>query len=242
MTEKIKLLDPKIDNPIILGQTSTDKISILDIKGTTNIGEIINIEIQLKNEYNIIERCVYYGSKLISSQLVQGTNYNTLKKSIVICILNYSIFTDEVAIHNRFLLKNSKSEKVLTNLLELHYLELSKLINIDEHKNKPWYPWMLFLTNQNSEVLQMAKRSIPELEKALALLEELSTDKELQNIYEQKLKADLDRNSALEQATRSGSEQERRRNVLGLYKAGIPIDTISKAINLSIEELSLIIS
>ena len=46
-----KIINLKIENPILVGQTPEDKISILDVKVTTNIGEIINIEIQLKNEY-----------------------------------------------------------------------------------------------------------------------------------------------------------------------------------------------
>ena len=41
-----------------------DKFSRLDVKATTSNEEIINIEIQLKNEYNMIKRSLYYWSKI----------------------------------------------------------------------------------------------------------------------------------------------------------------------------------
>lgn len=41
-----------------------DKYSILDVKAVTNNYEFINIEIQLKNEYNMIQRSLYYLSKI----------------------------------------------------------------------------------------------------------------------------------------------------------------------------------
>ena len=41
-----------------------DKFSRLDVKAKTSNDEIINIEIQLKNEYNMIKRSLDYWSKL----------------------------------------------------------------------------------------------------------------------------------------------------------------------------------
>jgi predicted transposase/invertase (TIGR01784 family) len=248
-----KIISLEIDNSMLVGETPKEKVSILDVKVTTNNREIINIEIQLRNEYNIVKRCVYYGSRLINSQLVQGEDYSTLKKSIVICIINYPLLYDETAIHNRFLLKNAISGKVLTDLLEIHYLELSKLINPNLSKDESWYPWMLFLNNPKSEVLQMAKRSIPELEKALALLEELSADKELQNLYEARIKDRLDRGSALAQAKRdglaegleqgieAGRQQEKHNNAINFYHAGVPLETIASSLKISLDELNLFI-
>ena len=49
-----------------------DKFSRLDIKARTNKNEIINIEIQLKNEYNMIKRSLYYWSKMYEEQLNEG--------------------------------------------------------------------------------------------------------------------------------------------------------------------------
>ena len=57
-----------------------DKFSRLDVKATTSNNEIINIEIQLKNEYNMIKRSLFYWSKLYSEQLIRMSNDNTQRE------------------------------------------------------------------------------------------------------------------------------------------------------------------
>ncbi|MGL5752542.1 MAG: Rpn family recombination-promoting nuclease/putative transposase, partial [Paraclostridium sp.] len=53
----------KVKNTDLEKSFLDDKFSRLDIKATTNNKEIINIEIQLKNEYNMVKRSLYYWSK-----------------------------------------------------------------------------------------------------------------------------------------------------------------------------------
>ena len=57
-----------------------DKFSRLDVKATTSNNEIINIEIQLKNEYNMIKRSLFYWSKLYSEQLIRMSNDDTQRE------------------------------------------------------------------------------------------------------------------------------------------------------------------
>ena len=44
-----------------------DKFSRLDIKAKTNKNELINIEIQIKDEHNMLKRSLYYWSKMFES-------------------------------------------------------------------------------------------------------------------------------------------------------------------------------
>ena len=57
-----------------------DKFSRLDVKATTSNNEIINIQIQLKNEYNMIKRSLFYWSKLYSEQLIRMSNDDTQRE------------------------------------------------------------------------------------------------------------------------------------------------------------------
>ena len=66
------------------------KYGILDLDVELESGEIINIEMQLKNYNNIEERTTFYASKKITEQLGPKAQYTDLKKIIVIAILNYS--------------------------------------------------------------------------------------------------------------------------------------------------------
>ena len=66
-----------------------DKFSRLDVKALTSNKEIINIEIQLKNEYNMIQRSLYYWSKLYEEQLSEGDRYDKLSRTVCINILDF---------------------------------------------------------------------------------------------------------------------------------------------------------
>ena len=56
--------------------TKDDKLSRLDIVATTDANVKINIEIQLKNEYNMVKRTLFYWSKLYSSQIDSSDGYD----------------------------------------------------------------------------------------------------------------------------------------------------------------------
>jgi predicted transposase/invertase (TIGR01784 family) len=204
-----KITKVTIENPNITKSIVDGKYSILDIRAIANDNEIINIEMQIKNEYNIKERSMYHLSKMFSGQLKAGDNYTVLKKSVVICILNYNLFnSDNTRIHNKFLFKNTETNEDLSDLMELHYIELRKLHqNKDMQLNDLLIDWLLFLTNPESEVISMVKKKVPEIEEAISLLDILSKDKEARQIYEMRERAMLNENTNLLGARKEGIEQ-----------------------------------
>ena len=89
-----------------------DKYSRLDVRATTNNNEIINIEIQLKNEYNMVQRSLYYLSKMYEEQLGEGENYSKLNRTV--CINKLSKDSDEKDMLMAWteFLRDPESEKV----------------------------------------------------------------------------------------------------------------------------------
>lgn len=81
-----------------------DKFSRLDLEATTGNGEIINIEIQVKNEFNMIKRSLYYSSKLYEEQLVEGDQYDKLSRTVCINILDFK-YLDNDSFHNGYRLR-----------------------------------------------------------------------------------------------------------------------------------------
>jgi predicted transposase/invertase (TIGR01784 family) len=64
-----------------LGKSFTkNKVAILDIKAIDSNHSRINIEIQLRNEYNMNKRTLFYCSKLYSEQIKQGSSVPPIKK------------------------------------------------------------------------------------------------------------------------------------------------------------------
>jgi predicted transposase/invertase (TIGR01784 family) len=92
------ILDIKVPDPrkIILTNTELspvfkgNKLSRFDIRVQLDDNTSIEIEIQLKDEYDIIERSIYYESKLLADQISEGNRYKDLNKSISMILLNFS--------------------------------------------------------------------------------------------------------------------------------------------------------
>ena len=64
---RVHLLDREIDPKFLLERSAR-----LDILAETEEGVIINIEVQVANEYNIPQRSLYYWSGLYHDQLTEG--------------------------------------------------------------------------------------------------------------------------------------------------------------------------
>ena len=140
-----------------------DKFSRLDIKAITSSGEHVNIEIQLKNEYNMIKRSLYYWGKLYTEQLSEGENYNLLARTICINILNFKYLNTE-SFHSCYRLKEQTTNEELTDMEEIHFIEIPKLPQNADITNV-LVAWIEFLKDPNSsEVLdiEMASAEIRE--------------------------------------------------------------------------------
>ena len=94
---KKKIVSVDIKKTDIEKQYIEDKYSRLDVKATTSNDEIINIEIQLKNENNMVKRSLYYLSKMYEEQLNEKEDYSKLARTVCINILNFKyIFIKKV--------------------------------------------------------------------------------------------------------------------------------------------------
>ena len=65
----IKINKIQIKNPEILRNYKKDKLGVLDIKVETDKEEIIDVEMQAKDEHNMEERSTTYLGKLIAVQI-----------------------------------------------------------------------------------------------------------------------------------------------------------------------------
>ena len=94
---KKKIVNVDIKKTDIEKQYIEDKYSRLDVKATTSNDEIINIEIQLKNENNMVKRSLYYLSKMYEEQLNEKEDYSKLVRTVCINILNFKYIFINVA-------------------------------------------------------------------------------------------------------------------------------------------------
>ncbi len=173
-----------IENTKLEKDRIEDKQGIVDVLAKTFSGMQITIEIQLINQYNMDKRTLFYWAKLFSDQLGEGKPFNELKKTITINILDF----DYVGISNYHtvfhLWEDKNKDYKLTDVLEIHFIELSKFKKVQPDFKKPIDRWLLFLEDSPKEVLEMAMKEEPAIEKAEKVLEYLGTNEEMVRYYE----------------------------------------------------------
>ena len=236
-TEDKKIVKVEIENPNINKEDIEDKYSILDVKATVNDDTKINIEIQIKNNYNMIPRTLYYLSKLIETQMKEGDNYDKLLKSVTINILDYKLLKNNDKIHNTFLFKEKETGELLTDLAEIHFLELPKLKDIDVNIENSLEDWLQFIENPESELVDMLVKRIPEINEAKNILKVLSLDKQARLVYEMRQKTLKDKTSALESAEEKGEKREKIKIAKKMLGIGLDLKIILETTELSKEEI-----
>jgi predicted transposase/invertase (TIGR01784 family) len=121
-----------IKNPFSQINFDLDKVVALDIKSQDKSGKIINIEVQLSATQMFRKRLVYYNSKTIAEQLVEGDSYDTLPRVITIAIIADDILLkEESGLHNIYRYRNGSSNGELSDMSEIQIIELRKF---DESK------------------------------------------------------------------------------------------------------------
>ena len=244
----------EIKNTDINKEYIEDKFSRLDVKATTSNDEIINIEIQLKNEYNMIKRSLYYWSKLYSEQLNEGEDYNVLKRTICINILNFKYLKTR-KYHSGYRLKEIYSNEELTNVAEIHFIEIPKLEEGTDEKDL-LVAWIEFLKDPESEKVRSLEMSIEEIREAKDELIRMSNDDTQREIYEMRAKTLKDKISALNQAERKGIEKGIKKGIekgmekgkkekaieiaKSLLDIGLDVEMISTTTGLTIDEINSI--
>ena len=185
-----------------------DKPSRLDVKAVTNKGEHINIEIQLEDEYNMIKRSLYYWSKLYEGQLENRENYQKPSRTICINLLDFNLLNHD-KFHSVYRLKDCETQEELTDIIELHFIELQKMKQVqrvEEVKTK-LEAWLYFINQPDSELVQELEKIEVDIKEAKAELIRLSGDRKERERYEKRRESRLNEVSALSYAEEKGIQK-----------------------------------
>ena len=213
-------------------------IGRLDVRATTDKGEHINIEIQLDNKYNMIKRSLYYWSKLYEGQLESGNDYQKLARTICINLIDFNLLNHD-KFHSVYRLKDCETHEELTDIIELHFIELKKMKHVkhaDEVKSK-LEAWLHFINQPDSEVVRELEAVESEIKSAKAELIRLSGNKVERELFEKRRQAMLDEASALAFAEEKGAKKEKLEIAKNLIQKGLDNGFIVETTGLSLEEV-----
>ncbi|MGY0694574.1 Rpn family recombination-promoting nuclease/putative transposase [Virgibacillus sp. FSP13] len=143
--------------------------------------------------------------------------------------------------HNIFHLREDTTHILLTNDIEIHFMELRKLEEDHYDLSDRLTKWLLFLKGIQQDEWEEIAMETPELKKAMTTLEFLSQDKETRRLYEMRQKALLDERSALGKARREGKEEgkaeEKKEVAIKLLADGMSITKVAELTGLSEVEI-----
>ena len=193
-----------------------DKVGILDVRARLDDETIVNIEMQIVQNSNIEKRILFYWSKLYYSQIKIGENYNKLNKTIVILIADFELDNLEgiEKYHTKWQIREEKySEKILTNVLEIHIISLEKLTkqlkNNEIDKKDKAMLWSLFIKNPE----RMGEKEMSEnedIKRAKEELEKIQADEREQELADLRMKHIRDTQAVEEYGYLKGKEERRK--------------------------------
>ena len=247
------ILQIKINSIEVLADTNlerqleSNKMGILDIKAKVDEDTIIDIEIQIINRYNMIERTLFYWSGLYYNVLQKGEDYKEIKKVIAINILDYNEF-EEGPYHEIAKLRREYLYKILTDKIEIHFIQIPKFKKQRKDMKTKLDMWMDFISQIDEKEVKNAMSKNKEIKKAQEEYEYLTGDEEERRIAFLREKAIRDENSIFDagkdigrkEGIEIGKEQTQKEIVKTMTKENMPIETIIKVTKLSREEIEKI--
>ena len=218
----IKIKNVQVLNIEIPKDLLDEKASKLDIRAEIDNDKIINIEMQVGYQGYIEKRSTLYMSKNITTQMKIAEQYNLLKPSIVINILNFNRFkrnSYHSIAHMKFEKTKQeeyvdmgyrKEDEIATDVLEMHFIELPKFIKKNTEAKTKLEQWLWLIAGREDKV-KMSKLDNPEVKKAMKLVEEILSDPKEREIIDAREIARLNYNSGMAEAEKNGIEKRNSR-------------------------------
>ena len=228
-----------------------ERKSILDISCQDQAGHRFIIEIQREKESFFDLRALYYAASLLSRQLNETELYNKLTPVIIIGILDFTLYKSSTQAISHHMICDMSTGKQSIDLIELHFIELSKFnkkVNeLVSHIDK----WIFFLKNaQTLEEIPANYQKNSSIKEAFHLMERVTWTKSQLEEYENEVRAiqrDLTQQAAeakeledlrkeIEQATQNKAEAV----ALNLLNMKLSVEDIAQATGLSLEQIEAI--
>ncbi|MCI8345607.1 MAG: Rpn family recombination-promoting nuclease/putative transposase [Clostridia bacterium] len=216
-----------------------DKLGILDIRAKLNNNIDCDIEMQVVDQKNIEKRLLFYLSRMYGQNVRKGQEYKDANKCIAILFTDFNI--EKLKPIKKYKTKwnfreEDYSDVVLTDAMEIHIIELSKIQKYSE--NKELDIWVNFINGAGDFDMSKANEQV---KKAKEVLEEISENEHEQYLAHLREKYILDQNNLLSSGYERGLEQGTRNERIEIAKKlkekKVDIEIIIETTGLTKEEI-----
>ena len=185
--------------PAVLG----GKFCRLDINMEVD-GQLVNLEIQVRNEGGYPERALFNWARLYSSALPAGDDYLSLPRTVVINIVDFNLFECE-EFHSEFRPLETTRHEQLSDRMSLHFFELRK-VPLQTGSVDRLLLWLsLFRARTEEELVRIKAMGVPEVEQAIEAYRRITASPEFLEIERQLDKARVTEMYALNQAAQEAT-------------------------------------
>ena len=243
----IKISKVVIDKDVSLErQQITNKLGILDVVATLDDNTKVNIEMQVKGHENTVDRSVFYETGLFHESLNSGEDYLEIPKVISIWITDFDVF-DEGPFHERARLKRDYENIILTDKVEIHYIQLPKFRKkykrVSNKLTDKLEDWLTFIENEDVEAIRMIdNKYIQQAEDEFEYLTGDAAERRLAQLREKAIRdeaANLKcaRRNGIEEGIQQGIEKQKIETAKKMLAEKIDIELIMKITDLTKEEI-----
>ena len=221
------------------------KASVFDLYCETQDGSRIVVELQREEQFDYIDRAIYYGAFPIQNQIAKGKKRYTFSAVYVINILNFNLV--ELRGDNNpvstFRLKELKTNKILSHKYTLIFIELSKFAKRLEEisPDNILEGYLYFLRNMHNFKEQPKEFQQQIWDKLFNAARVANMNRQERQAYIKKMNTERDRINqwefAMEQAKTKGMAEEKMTIAKSMKLEGISVDIICKCTGLSVEEI-----
>jgi len=197
-------------NPEMPKELVTDKGAVLDLHVRLADGRQIDVEMQADPWQSVRSRALYYWARMYSAQLGPGIPYDELKACVTIFILGYTELPSE-RFHSTFELLEVHSGERLSEQLQVHFVELSKVPprGVPRSDEGLLEDWGRFFTARGDQELEELAMSNPVIARAKGALDFLSAQPDAQELARQRELARINYISAMREAEARGEAKGR---------------------------------
>ena len=188
-----------------------DKTGILDVKLKLTDGTVIDIEIQASWNASFVKRTLFYWAKMYTADFKAGESYDKLHRCIAINIIADGFRLND-AIHSEYLLQEKTAHTVLTDVLEVHFLDLQAAKTAKEKgkatgKQGQLINWLRFIGATDRKERAMIATMSPVLQMLNEKIDVLTLSPTERKLYESRMKLKSDITTISETQFSAGVEQ-----------------------------------
>ncbi|MDR1622771.1 MAG: Rpn family recombination-promoting nuclease/putative transposase, partial [Synergistaceae bacterium] len=171
--EDLEIIDPHLER-----DSPDDKLGILDVRIQLKNKKLISVEVQVRKTPYMAERVAFSTGRNLARQIGPGQNYAAIERVVTIVIADYDIIPGGKSYHHVFKLYDKDNGVLLTDVMEIHTLELGKLPEtaVADGKESELLDWLRLIRSESEEEIEMLATKTEEIKMTVGRLKQISAD------------------------------------------------------------------